>query len=1113
LQIQTPLLDPGINLEKADSGNATFCHCPVAPRCCTGIAVVDINNDGWQDIYVCTTIKSNPEQRKNLLYVNQGLNKDGIPLFKEMADEYGLADTSWSVHAAFFDYDNDGDPDMYLVTTKLARRESAAFNSNIIKNDSADIDKLYRNDWNNNLKHPVFTDVSKQSGIDERGYGLGINVVDINNDGWKDVYVTNDFFGSDHLWINNKNGTFTDKIRQYFKHTSQNAMGNDVADINNDGLPDVVAVDMNPEDNFRKKKNMSRYNYFIIQNMLNMGIELQYVRNTLQLNMGPQLLNNDSIGDPVFSEMGFYAGIAQTDWSWNTSLADFDNDGYKDLIITNGYPRDVTDHDFAAYRSELSNIASKQQLINQIPQIKIPNYAFKNSGDLKFNDVTQNWGFTDASFSNGAVAVDLDNDGDLDYVINNINDIAFVYENTINSKDKINKNYLEVACNGGKNNLPGLGAVISIYYDHGKMQSYENTPYRGYLSTVDSKAFFGLGNVTTIDSLIIKWINKKQVLYNVKANQLLKLDIKNANAYTADSSSFYKQALFSNTTNMAKVFYTHNEVDYVDFANERLLPHKLSDYGPGLAVADINNDGLDDFFIGGTGDYRGKFFIQQPDGKFQMKELNYAYNGNIRRPENMGLLFFDADNDGDDDLYCVSGSNESPAQTKNYEDQFYVNDGKGNFAIDTSALPTNYTSKSCIKAVDIDNDGDLDLFVGGRVLPGSYPLPVSSFIYRNDSKPGNIKFTDVTKEVAPQLNNIGLICDAIWTDFDNDGWTDLILAGEWMPLKFFKNDHGKLKDVTAKTGVGDENGWWNSIVAGDFDNDGDIDYIAGNLGENSFFKASKQYPVNMYADDFDGNGTLDPVVTVYLKDQQGNKKEYPAANRDDLVDQMPALKKKFPTYKAFGEAGIYDIFSDSSLKNSLHLQANNLQTSYIENVGNGKFKMRALPPLAQMSPVFGMIADDINDDGNLDIILCGNDFGNEVMDGRYDAMNGLVLPGDGKGNFAAQSLLQSGIYIPGNAKALVKLRGSNNHYLVAASQNRGPLQLFQLNKTYKDFIQLKANDKTIFIHQKNGTTRKEEVYHGNSYLSQSSLFIPVNDMVTSVDIMNTKNEKRTLNFK
>jgi len=1080
---------------------------------CTGASVVDINNDGFEDIYVCTSVKSNPLQRRNLLYVNQGLNKDGIPVFKEMAKEYGLADTGWDVQAAFFDYDNDGDLDMYLVTTKPAKRESFKFNANTVKDDSSDIDKLYRNDWDPVLKHPVFTDVSKQAGINKHGYGLGVNIVDINNDGWKDIYVTNDFLGSDHLWINNKNGTFTDEIGKYFKHTSQNAMGNDIGDINNDGLPDVVSVDMNPEDNLRKKTNMSRYSHTFIQNMLNMGLELQYVRNTLQLNMGPRLLNNDSIAEPAFSEIGFYAGIAQTDWSWNASLADFDNDGFKDLIITNGYPRDVTDHDFAVFKNDASKSVSKQRIIDQIPQVKIPNYAFRNKGNLKFEDVTKNWGLTKASFSNGAVYVDLDNDGDLDYVVNNINDKAFIYENTTNSKDKINKNYLEIQFNGGNKNLFGLDAIATIYYDHGKMQTYENSPYRGYLSTVDTKAFFGLGHVTIIDSLVVKWTNKKQVLYNVKPNQLLKVDIKNAQSYIKNSSTYNRNALFSDITNKAKIFYTDHEMDYDDFASEKLLLHKFSDYGPGLAVADVNGDGLDDIFIGGTGDYRGKFLLQQPDGKFTMKDLSFITNDKIRRPQNIGLLLFDADNDGYDDLYCVSGGNESPSQTKNYEDQFFVNDGKGNFTIDTSALPVNLTSKSCIKAADIDNDGDLDLFIGGRVLPGSYPLPVSSFIYRNDSKPGKIKFTDVTNQVAPQLKNIGLISDALWTDFDNDGWTDLILAGEWMPIKFFKNDHGKLKDVTKQSGIGDKIGMWNSIVAGDFENNGRIDYIVGNLGENSFFKASKQYPVNMYAADFDGNGTLDPIITTFLKDQEGNKKEYPAFNRDDIFDQLPGLKKKYPTYKAFGAADIHDIFSNSVLKNSLHLQVNYLQTAYIENLGNGKFKMHPLAALAQMAPVFGMVTCDINDDGNLDVILCGNDFGNEVMNGRYDAMNGLVLLGDGKGNFKPQSIMQSGIYIPGNARALVKLRGSKNHLLIAASQNRGPLHLFQLNKPYKDFVPLKSNDKTIYIHLKNGKTRKEEVYHGNSFLSQSSLFIPVNDVVKSIDIINNKNEKRTINFK
>ncbi|MEO7120796.1 MAG: VCBS repeat-containing protein, partial [Ginsengibacter sp.] len=986
---------------------------------CNSASVVDINNDGLEDIYVCTTIKSNPRQRKNLLYINQGLNKDGVPVFKEMAAEYGLADTSWSVHAAFFDYDNDGDLDMYLVTTKLAKRESFSFNANTIKNSDEDVDKLYRNDWDSVLNHPVFTNVSKQAGINEHGFGLGIAIVDINNDGWKDVYVTNDFYGSDHLYINNHNGTFTDKVKQYFKHTSQNAMGNDIADINNDGLPDVFAVDMNPEDNYRKQKNMGGNNSFIEQNMLNEGLELQYVRNTLQLNLGNVVAENDSISNPVFADIAFYSGVAQTDWSWNPSLADFDNDGFKDLIITNGYPRDVTDHDFAAYRSNASAHVSKKEIIEQIPKIKVPNYAYKNLGNLKFEDVTKQWGMNDPSFSNGAVYVDLDNDGDLDYVVNNINDKAFVYENTTNSKNKINKNYLEIQFNGGNKNLFGLGAIATIYYDHGKMQTYENSPYRGYLSTVDTKAFFGLNKVAIVDSVVIEWTNRRQVLYSVKANQLLKVNINNANLPARYTQPNAQRALFTNITTKSKINYTHQETNFVDFNNERLLPHKLSQYGPGLAVADVDGNGLDDIFIGGTGDYNGQFLLQQPDGTFRSKELNFVSNDEIRKPENMGLLLFDADGDGDEDLYCVSGSNESPPLTRNYQDQFFVNNGKGNFTIDTAALPINFTSKSCIKATDIDNDGDLDLFIGGRVLPGKYPLPVSSFIYRNDSKPGKIKFTDITNEVAPGLKNIGLVSDAIWTDFDNDGWMDLIVVGEWMPPTFFKNEHGKLVNVTTSTGLQKETGWWNSIVAGDFDNDGDIDYIVGNLGENSFFQASTQFPVNTYADDFDKNGTIDDITTVFLKDKAGGeRKEFSAFNRDDIISQLPLLKKKFLTYKEFAREDIHGIFSADELADALHLQATNFKSCYIENLGNGKFKMHPLPAMAQMAPVFGMIVDDFNNDGNLDVLLCGNDFGNEVRDGRYDAMNGLLLLGDGKGNFVPQTILKSGIYIPGNAKAL-----------------------------------------------------------------------------------------------
>lgn len=1079
-------------------------------RWANAASVVDINNDGWKDIYICATLKKNPAERKNVLYINQGLNTNKVPVFKEMAEEYNLADTSHSVHAAFFDFDNDGDLDMYLAITKPAGRNAVQFSSNgdTLKTD---IDKLYRNDWSDSLNHPVFTDVSKQAGLKEVGFALGLAVTDLNNDGWKDVYVTNDFFTTDHVYINNRNGTFTDKVKEYFKHTSQNAMGNDIADFNNDGLPDVLAVDMNPEDNFRKKKNMGGNNYFVYQNMLYGEFYFQYVRNTLQLNQGPRINGNDSVGEPVFSDISFYAGVAETDWSWNASIADFDNDGNKDIIITNGYPRDVTDHDFAAFRRISQSFVSKQELIDEIPQIKIPNYAFQNTGGLKFKNVTNEWGLDQPSFSDGAVYVDLDNDGDLDYAINNINEKALLYENTTNSKKRTVTNYLQVKFNGDSANKNGLGAFAKIYYDKNKMQVYENFPFRGYLSTVNDIAHFGLGKTSQIDSLVIIWPDgKKQLIKNPAMNQLLTVNYKNA----APSSEFAKPIiatnnLFTDVTSSAGVSFKHFETDVIDFDKERLLPHKLSQYGPGIAAGDIDGNGLDDLIIGGNNMLQPTFLLQQNNGRFTEKQLPDPPGTDVRKPENMGLLLFDTDKDGDLDLYMASGSNEFYPNTKNYQDRLFINDGKGNFTWNEKALPINYASKSCVKAADFDKDGDLDLFVGGRVLPGKYPKAVNSFIYRNDSRNGNIKFTDVTEQVASKLLNIGLVCDALWTDFDNDGWIDLIVVGEWMPLSFFKNTNGSLKDVTGNSGIGSEKGWWNSIAGGDFDNDGDIDYVAGNLGENSFYRGNGKYPVNLYAKDFDNNQSIDPITTVYLKDQDGKLKEFTAHNRDDINNQLPSLKKRFLTYKEFGKAEFKNIFTETEREGVLHLFANHFKSSFIKNLGNGKFEMIDLPGRAQLAPVYGLAIDDYNNDGNLDVALTGNDYGTEVSTGRYDALNGLVLLGNGKGNFNPQTILQSGFFVPGDAKALVKLRDTQNNYLLAASQNSGPLKIFKRKQSAR-LIPLQPDDEYAIIYYKNGNKRKEEFYYGTAFLSQSVRCLQLTPGIEKVEIREAGSKMRTI---
>ena len=904
-----------------------------------GVAVVDINNDGLMDLYVCNTIYKDSTRRRNLLYVNQGVDKDGVPHFKEMAKEYGLDIAAYSTMASFFDYDNDGDLDMYLTVNSA----SSSYNPNLFgpRNQTTEHSRgrLYRNDWNAKLGHAVFHDVSGKAGINQDGFGHGATTVDINNDGWKDIYVSDDFVSENILDSNNHDGTFSNRSKEYFKHTSYNAMGQDIADINNDGLADVIELDMNPEDNYRKKMILGPNSYQTFQFFDGFGTQYQYVRNTLQVNQGPRLGQKDRIGAPAFSEVGFLSGISQTDWSWTPLVADFNNDGYRDIIVTNGFPRDVSDRDFITYRRDAYALTAKNKILEQIPQIKIPNYAFENKGNLTFENVSKAWGVDIPSFSNGAVYADLDNDGALDMVVNNINDEALVYRNTSrDDKTNINKvHFLNISFKGDKQNINGLGTTVYIYYDRGKHQVYENDPYRGYLSSVQAMAHFGLGKVTTVDSVVIRWSgSKKQILNNLKADQEVKANIADAKgSYAATQPEIDANALFAEVTDELGIRFKDNTTDFVDFNIQKLLPHKLSEYSPALAAGDVNDDGLEDLIVAGNSFHPAQLFFQLPNGKFRQRDL-LASVDQTKIVKDAGILLFDANGDGKPDLYIASGGYEAAPNTSSYQDRLYINDGKGNFTLAAGALPLNFTSKLCVKAADFNKDGRLDLFISGRVEPWNYPKPVSRIIIRNDSQNGKVKFTDVTAEVAPALKNIGMVCDAIFTDFDNDGWPDLILAGEWMPITFLKNEHGKYVDVTANTGLGNKFGWWNSIVGGDFRHTGRTDYVVGNLGENSLFQASDQYPVYVTAKNFDGSGFA-AIPSLFLPDKNGEKKEFPMHGRDDILKQMISLKKKFTNYKSYATATMDEVLSPEQRQGAIRLKANMLKSCYLRNDGSGKF--------------------------------------------------------------------------------------------------------------------------------------------------------------------------------
>lgn len=873
-------------------------------------------------------------------------------------------------------------------------------------------------------------------------------------------------------------------------------MGTDVVDINNDGHADVISLEMLPENNLRKKRMLSGNEYYNYINNAQYNYNHQYVRNVLQMNSGPT-----PDGHPVFSDMGFMMGVYETDWSWCPLAADFDNDGFRDLIITNGLPRDVTDLDYIAYGSGQRAGAQEFTLAmaDSLPVVKLPNYAFKNNGGTAFKNTTGKWGMDQPSFSNGGVYVDLDNDGDLDVVVNNINDTAFVYENTMNGSER----HLSVSFSGPKDNPDGIGATLRIRSSENQ-QYYEHYPTRGYLSTNDPRAHFGLGNINKIDSLFVVWPDgKKQMLSNIK-NTELTVDYRNAVEKSTASADPFSSAIFKNVASEYGIAFKPVETDFSDCNIQPTLQHKLSQYGPGIAVGDIDNNGFEDFYLGGSSDNPGLFFMQDADGKFTKDASRFTQKEDILF-EDMGVLLFDADNDNDLDLYLVSGSYEIPADHAVSNDRFFLNDGKGMFTR-ADALPKDLTNGSCVRAADFDADGDLDLFVGGRVVSAAYPAPPKSFLLRNDGG----TFVDVTEEFFSELKGIGMVTDALWSDFDADGKPDLIIAGEWMPITFLKNSGTSFSKVD--TGIEDKIGWWNSLVSGDFDNDGDIDYIAGNLGLNSNYTATPEEPMTIIAKDIDGNGSMDATVFCYMTGDDGERKPYPIASRDDLVGQVIGMRKKFPSYKSYGLAAMDEVWSETDKKGALVLKATEMRTSYIENQSKGKFEIKPLPLEVQEAPIFGMSADDVNGDGHLDVLLVGNDYGMDPYSGRHDAFNGLCLEGDGNGAFKSMSLTESGFFVSGDAKGLATLHTTKKEDLLIATQNQDSLAVFRNTKTNTKnivkWIDLNADDFSADILYKDGSKRRVEFYYGNTYLSQSSRKFPLEKTVKKITVCNFKGDIR-----
>ncbi len=996
----------------------------------TAVTVVDINADGFADLYVCRGGAEENEARRNKLYIN-----NGDLTFVERAKEYGLDDKSASTGANFFDFDNDGDLDLYLLNHPVEGIYAIKIES-VVGPDgktrqpllhpkaALDTDRFYRNDGGK------FTDISKELGVWNFAYGLSVSVTDFNRDGWLDVYVGNDVIQPDLLYINEKGRKFTNRLGDYFRHISQHTMGADLTDFDGDGLIDLLAIDMRGANNYRQKIFQATLTQSQYTSLMQNGYFEPVVRNVLQRNNG----------NGTFSEMGCMAGIYKTDWSWSGLIADFDNDGLRDIHISNGYRREITDRDFMQFT--MSNLRSKgthprdvypnfDDFLNLLPTYKPRNFIFQNKGNWQFEDKVGEWATMQASWSLGTAWTDLDNDGDLDLVVNNLESPAFIYQNL--SREQGKGGFLQIKVQGSAKNPMAVGASALIEYG-GQRQYQELNPTRGIFSSVEHLLHFGLGNTPALDKVVIRWPDgKTQTLTNVPANQRLVLKYADAAGYVAHIGPAPSMPqFFEEKTAASGIDFLHEENFFNDFEVWQLNAWTETDLGPFTAKGDVNGDGLDDFFIGNTFDKPAALFVQTPDGRF--KKSNTQLWEQDKLYEDHGAVFFDADGDGDSDLYVVSGGMEAVSELA-WQNRLYLNDGKGNFAKAADALPVIKDVGLRVRVHDYDKDGDLDIFVGGRVIGGKWPLAPRSFILQNDGKG---KFTDMTAQVAPDFERCGMVTDMLFADLDGDGLAELVVCGEWMPVTVFRFSGGKYANATEKFGFSKSDGLWNSLAAADLDGDGDFDLVSGNLGLNSCLTASPDLPLRVCADDFDNNGQLDPIVAF---GEDG--KTWPLVQRDVLVKQMPELKKKYIYARNYARASMEMIFPQQKLDAALNLFAYTLETCWWENQG-GRFVRRKLSTPAQTSPANAILVEDFTGDGRIDILLAGNKYGMEVETNRLDAGNGVLLQGDGKGGFQFVENHASGFWATKEVRDMTLLRGAGEKRMILVANNRARPQIFGL---------------------------------------------------------------------